>query len=92
MFQNWMKSESVIESMHQKVQKNQTAVNCQEPIFEEHLVKLFTKAQKARRKITRRWFFCQDQQIYGKIYPERVIKNVGARTEHNRCRFSHSWF
>lgn len=92
MLQDWIKSEPVIETLKRGVRKNCVAVPCQEPVLEERLVKLSTEARKAGRKIIRRWFVRQGQQIYGHLYPEQVVKNVGKKTEYSGFGFSHGWF
>ena len=53
---------------------------------------MFTEARKAGRKITRRWFIRQAQAIYGQLYPDRVIKHVGKKTEYTGFNFSDGWF
>ena len=68
------------------------SAGCQEPVLEAHLIQLFTEARKAGRKITRRWFVRQGRQIYGQLYPDRVIKSVGKKTEYTGFSFSHGWF
>lgn len=92
MLRDWMKAQTTIEATRWETRKNWAATTCQEPVLEERLVELFTEAGKAGRKITHRWFVCQGQQIYGHLYPGRVIKNVGKKTEYSGFRFSHGWF
>ncbi len=92
MLRDWMKSQATIETMYRGVRKNRTAVSCQEPILEERLVKLFTEARKAGRKITHRWFVRHGQQIYGQLYPGRVVKNTEKKTSYTGFRFSQGWF
>lgn len=92
MLRDWIRSQPTIESMHQGGRKNRVTVPCQEPILEERLVELFAEARKVGRKITRRWFVRQGQQIYGHLYPERVVKSVGKRTEYTGFKFSRGWF
>lgn len=92
MLSDWIKSQASLEYMHCGVRKNQTAVVCHKPELEARLVELFTAAQSAGRKITHRWFVRQGQQIYGNLYPNRVIKNVGKKTEYTGFAFSHGWF
>ena len=78
--------------MHQRVRKNRVYTECQESNLEASLVELFTQARKARRKITRRWFVCQGRQVYGQLYSDRVVKNVGKKTEYIGFSFFHGWF
>lgn len=91
MLRDWIKSQTTIETMHRGVRKNRTAVSCQEPILEGRLLKLFTEARKAGRKIKHRWFIRQGQQIYGQLYPGRVVKNTGKKTTYTGFRFSLYW-
>lgn len=92
MLRDWIKSQNSLKSLHWGTRKNQIAVNCQKPALEERLVELFTQARKARRKITHCWFIRQGQQIYGHLYPDKVVKTVGKKTEYLGFRFSHGWF
>ena len=92
MLRDWIKSEDVISIMHRGVRKNRVYTGCQELGLEASLVELFMQARKAGRKITRRWFVRQSQQIYGQLYPDRVVKNVGKKTEYIGFSFSHGWF
>ncbi len=81
MLRDWIKPQTTIEIMHRGVRKNRVAVPSQEPILEARLVELFAEVRKAGRKITRRWFVHQGQQIYGHLYPDRVVKNVERRQD-----------
>lgn len=53
MLWNWIRSQPIIESMHQGGKKNRVTILYQKPIFKERLVELFIEARKIRHKITR---------------------------------------
>ena len=61
--------------------------------MEVELMRVFTEARHAGRGVGARWFHANARQIYSKLYPERVIKNIGSnRLEYLGFKFSTSWF
>jgi hypothetical protein len=56
------------------------------------LNKEFEKAQEQGQKISDRWLLRHAREIYGQLYPERVIKGQNDRWKYLGFRFSKGWF
>jgi hypothetical protein len=61
--------------------------------MEVELMRVFTEARHVGRGVRARWFHANARQIYSKLYPERVIRNIGSnRLEYLGFKFLTSWF
>jgi hypothetical protein len=68
------------------------AFTVQEPELERLLNNCFEKAREQGRKISYKWMLRHAKQIYGELYPERVIVHEVRKRSYLGFRFSAGWY
>lgn len=94
MLRDWINKEHEIAGLHSGARKNRGHVEnlCQEPELETRLYELFKDARKSGQEVSKGWFLRHGKQIYGSLYPDRIVKHPGKPTSYSGFKFSDGWF
>src|SRR6266516_386562 len=93
MLRHWVTSKaSILQQKRGSYRTRQPWRKVREEEMEIELNKRFIEARSQGRKITQKWVLRHARDIYGKLYPDRVIQHTNGRNHYLGFRFSSGWF
>ena len=93
MLRSWVSNKASI--LNQRVGSKRTRKpwsEVKEQQMEIELYRAFEEARAQARKIDSKWFLRHARDIYGRLHPERVLRNENRTKTYLDFRFSPTWF